>query len=170
LSEELSLVDLSPKTEEEEDFASPAPTLIDVPPNSFGPDPKFHEHLQKIGKSILKKLELVSEIGWFSSLTKLFTGRSYDLQTFVFPGRAVKILTQYDGIEGMLSFPELDSANGPPPAEWWSHEEDCHLLLGSYFHGYGRYQAIRRDSNLCFSKRKYDSKGMKQYVDLKSIH
>lgn len=94
----------------------------------FGSDQKFAEQLLKGGKVILKKLELVAELA--------------------------RVVRTFDGMKNISDFPELDSSNAP--VEWWDHESDCHLLLGSYRHGYGRYQSMRTDPTLCFSRRRYD--------------
>lgn len=52
------------------------------------------------------------------------------------------------------SFAAFDEIEVPePPAPWWGAEEDRSLLLGTYKHGFGRYDEIRSDPALCFAGR-----------------
>jgi len=39
------------------------------------------------------------------------------------------------------------------PVEWWDREADGSLLIGTYKHGYERYNIMRQDSALCFLTR-----------------
>lgn len=49
------------------------------------------------------------------------------------------------------NFSALDDIEVPDsPAPWWGAEEDRSLLLGTYRHGFGRYEEIRNDPSLCF--------------------
>lgn len=49
------------------------------------------------------------------------------------------------------NFTALDDIEVPDsPAPWWGAEEDRSLLLGTYKHGFGRYEEIRNDPSLCF--------------------
>ncbi|KAJ3129317.1 choline dehydrogenase 7 [Nowakowskiella sp. JEL0407] len=44
---------------------------------------------------------------------------------------------------------------GYPPTMWWGDEEDVDMMLGILKYGYGRYDLIRDDPELCFAKRTY---------------
>ncbi|KAI8817172.1 SNF2 family N-terminal domain-containing protein [Fimicolochytrium jonesii] len=39
---------------------------------------------------------------------------------------------------------------GAPPASWWGPKQDLHMLIGIAKHGYGQYDKIRADPDLCF--------------------
>eukprot|EP01133_Synstelium_polycarpum_P015297 gene15297-18116_t len=41
------------------------------------------------------------------------------------------------------------------PAPWWGLTEDTDLLIGSYRFGFGEYDRIREDKNLCFAAHSY---------------
>lgn len=41
---------------------------------------------------------------------------------------------------------------------WWDKECDVHFLIGVFTHGYGRYDIIRDDPSLCFTKRIAEAK------------
>jgi len=39
------------------------------------------------------------------------------------------------------------------PLDWWDKEADASLLVGTYKHGYERYNMMRMDPTLCFLSR-----------------
>ncbi len=39
------------------------------------------------------------------------------------------------------------------PVAWWDREADASLLIGTYKHGYERYNVMRLDPDLCFLTR-----------------
>ena len=45
----------------------------------------------------------------------------------------------------------LAGQTGKPLAPWWTFEDDLDLLRGTYRHGYGNFEAMRNDPELCRS-------------------
>ncbi|KAJ8906974.1 hypothetical protein NDN08_003457 [Rhodosorus marinus] len=43
--------------------------------------------------------------------------------------------------------------NTPPPASWWTSEDDYTLAVGIYRHGYGSFESVRTDPKLSFYDR-----------------
>jgi len=82
-------------------------------------DTKWLESLEKTGPSIVRRLELLAEIGYL-------------------------VRTNFSEFEGTwvdYEFPDYPN---------WGEQEDRDLLKGTYKHGFGKYEKIRTDPDLCF--------------------
>jgi chromodomain-helicase-DNA-binding protein 7 len=55
-----------------------------------------------------------------------------------------------------ISSSVVPKMNLKEPAPWWDEEADRDLLIGLAQHGYGRFDSIKQDRDLCFSK-KFDT-------------
>lgn len=82
-------------------------------------DSKWLESLEKTGPSIVRRLELMADIGYL-------------------------VRTNFSEFEGTwvdYEFPDYPN---------WGEQEDRDLLKGTYKYGFGKYEKIRTDPDLCF--------------------
>jgi hypothetical protein len=61
------------------------------------------------------------------------------------------------GVGVALVAPQLPIGDARPvwtrAAPWWDLEADAHLILGTHRHGYGKYDMMVADPELCFGRR-----------------
>ena len=88
-------------------------------------DPNFSLYKQSNAKPFVRKLENIAKIS-----------------------KAVQEACRDRTMENF----NVPSTSGEPPCSTWTCEDDKSLIFGTFYHGYGRYEKMRTDTRLSFSR------------------
>ncbi|XP_074646816.1 chromodomain-helicase-DNA-binding protein 8-like isoform X2 [Tubulanus polymorphus] len=106
---------------------------VDIDPERVITDEGYKKHLQRHANKVLLRVRLL-----------------YYLKQEVIGDEAEKVFVGLPANDIELNMPDTD---GLIPVQWWDRHADKSLLIGTFKHGYEKYNIMRQDAGLCFLDR-----------------